>query len=80
MHPVYGATGPTTQGQPGSRDLFRVQKDWDNAPKSYLESTALRALEIKRLIHQENQPKVMVKEEPVAAEASQPMEEESKKA
>ena len=45
-------------GQPASRDLFRVTKDWDNAPEGYKESDAPRALEIRRLIRAETMPKI----------------------
>ena len=45
-----------TGAPPVSRDLFRVSKDWDNAPDGYQESQAPRALEIKRLMRAETLP------------------------
>ena len=53
-----GAAGSMPGGLPASRDLFRVTKDWDNAPEGYKESDAPRALEIRRLIRAETMPKI----------------------
>ena len=56
MQQVFG-TNAGAQGNQGAlgvtapnRDLFKVEKDWDNAPAGYLESEAPRAKEIRRLM------------------------------
>ena len=77
MHPVYGPAGSGLPGMQGSRDLFRVSKDWENAPQGYQESDAPRALEIKRLILSANRPKLVQEtQEPLENEVK--LEDESK--
>ena len=73
MQQVFGTTiqaqgapaGGMPGGLPGPRDLFRVTKDWDNAPDGFKESDAPRALEIRRLIRLETMPKIIPAPQPI---------------
>ena len=59
-------------GQTTNKDLFRVTKDWDNAPEGYKDSDAPRAIEIRRLIRAETMPKIA----PAPIELVEAMKEE----
>lgn len=50
MHQLHGVYGTSGQGMPCLKDLFRLENDWNNAPKGYQTSDAPRAIEIKRKI------------------------------
>ncbi len=51
MTAVYGQQTETPK-----RDIFKVSKDWTNAPDGFEESELPRAIEIRKLIEQEKNP------------------------
>ena len=55
LNAVYGLSGQGPVSH--ARELFRVSKDWSNAPAGFEDSQAQRAIEIRRMMEQQRNPK-----------------------
>ncbi len=78
MTAVYGQQTETPK-----RDIFKVSKDWSNAPDGFEESDLPRAIEIRKLIEQEKNPVLKEDEKMVqlgeVAEAAEPSQDQIEK-